>query len=33
VKWFKGLERIGVASGDGSFTQVEGSEKERYESV
>ncbi|KAL7033530.1 hypothetical protein ACKWTF_007630 [Chironomus riparius] len=29
VKWFKGLERIGVASGDGSFTQVEGSEKER----
>lgn len=24
IKWFKGTERIAVASGDGKFTQIEG---------
>lgn len=30
IKWFKGSERIGVASGDGKFSQVEGSFSDRY---
>lgn len=31
IKWFKrGTERIAVASGDGKYTQVEGSFSERY---
>lgn len=30
IKWFKGTERIGVASGDGKFSQVEGSFSDRY---
>lgn len=29
IKWFKGSERIAVASGDGKFTQVEGPFSER----
>ncbi|CRK99567.1 CLUMA_CG012880, isoform B [Clunio marinus] len=29
IKWFKGSERIGVASGDGKFSQVEGSISDR----
>lgn len=33
IKWFKGTERIGVASGDGKFSQVEGSFSNRYNSV
>lgn len=30
IKWFKGSERIGVASGDGKFSQVEGTFSDRY---
>lgn len=30
IKWFKGTDRIGVASGDGKFSQVEGSFSDRY---
>lgn len=30
IKWFKGGDRIGVASGDGKFSQVEGSFSDRF---
>jgi len=29
IKWFKGSDRIGVASGDGKYSQVEGSFQDR----
>jgi hypothetical protein len=31
IKWFKGSERVGVTSGEGDFTQVEGPFKDRYD--